>query len=295
MKPVIAIVGRPNVGKSTLFNRLTRSRAALVADFPGLTRDRHYGDGRVGPCDYIVIDTGGFEPLHAEGVARAMAAQAEQAIAESDAVLFVLDAREGLTAQDRRIAERLRVAGRPVLLAVNKAEGLQPEALRSFMNSDSVSRIRSLQRTARACATSWISRSRRSPSRQGGHRHGDRRRPAAGARRRSRPSERWQVDADQRAARRGAPDCLRRTRHDARCDRGRIRVRRPAVHADRYRRPAPRAARCSRRSRSSPSSRRCRRSTDANVVVLLLDARAGDRRAGRAYRRLHPRKPVVRW
>ncbi len=132
MKPVIAIVGRPNVGKSTLFNRLTRSRAALVADFPGLTRDRHYGDGRVGPCDYIVIDTGGFEPLHAEGVARAMAAQAEQAIAESDAVLFVLDAREGLTAQDRRIAERLRVAGRPVLLAVNKAEGLQPEATAEF-------------------------------------------------------------------------------------------------------------------------------------------------------------------
>ena len=107
MTPIVVIVGRPNVGKSTLFNRLTRSRAALVADFPGLTRDRHYGDGRVGPCDYIVIDTGGFEPLHAEGVARAMAAQAEQAIAESDAVLFVLDAREGLTAQDRRIAERM--------------------------------------------------------------------------------------------------------------------------------------------------------------------------------------------
>ena len=65
MKPVIALVGRPNVGKSTLFNRLTRSRAALVADFPGLTRDRHYGDGKIGPCDYIVIDTGGFEPLNA--------------------------------------------------------------------------------------------------------------------------------------------------------------------------------------------------------------------------------------
>ncbi|HTN50508.1 MAG TPA: ribosome biogenesis GTPase Der [Burkholderiaceae bacterium] len=132
MKPVIAIVGRPNVGKSTLFNRLTRSRAALVADFPGLTRDRHYGDGRVGPCEYIAIDTGGFEPLHAEGIARAMAAQAEQAIAESDAVLFVLDAREGLTAQDRRIGERLRIAGRPVLLAVNKAEGLPPEATAEF-------------------------------------------------------------------------------------------------------------------------------------------------------------------
>jgi len=132
MKPVVALVGRPNVGKSTLFNRLTRSRAALVADFPGLTRDRHYGNGRVGPRDYIVIDTGGFEPLHAEGIAREMAAQAEQAIAESDAIVFVLDAREGLTAQDRRIAERLRVTGRPVWLAVNKAEGMSAAATAEF-------------------------------------------------------------------------------------------------------------------------------------------------------------------
>jgi GTPase len=132
MKPVIALVGRPNVGKSTLFNRLTRTRAALVADFPGLTRDRHYGEGRVGPRDYIVIDTGGFEPGKAEGIAREMAAQAEQAIAESDAIVLVLDAREGLTAQDRRIVERLRVVGRAVLLAVNKAEGLRPEALAEF-------------------------------------------------------------------------------------------------------------------------------------------------------------------
>jgi len=132
VKPVIALVGRPNVGKSTLFNRLTRSRAALVADFPGLTRDRHYGVGRVGPRDSIVIDTGGFEPLNAEGIAREMAAQTEQAIAESDAIVFVLDAREGLTAQDRRIGERLRVTGRPVWLAVNKAEGLPPEAVAEF-------------------------------------------------------------------------------------------------------------------------------------------------------------------
>jgi GTP-binding protein len=132
MKPVIALVGRPNVGKSTLFNRLTRTRAALVADFPGLTRDRHYGDGRVGPRDYIVIDTGGFEPLNAEGIAREMAAQAEQAIAESDAIVLVLDAREGLTGQDRRIAERLRITGRRVLLAVNKAEGLPTEAIAEF-------------------------------------------------------------------------------------------------------------------------------------------------------------------
>ncbi|GIL04695.1 ribosome biogenesis GTPase Der [Betaproteobacteria bacterium PRO7] len=132
MKPVVAIVGRPNVGKSTLFNRLTRSRAALVADFPGLTRDRHYGAGRVGPVPYIAIDTGGFEPVAHEGIVKEMAGQAEAAIAESDVVVLVLDARDGLTAQDRRIAERLRVAGRRVVLAVNKAEGLPPEATAEF-------------------------------------------------------------------------------------------------------------------------------------------------------------------
>ena len=132
MKPVVAIVGRPNVGKSTLFNRLTRTRAALVADFPGLTRDRHYGEGRVGPLDYIVIDTGGFEPVNAEGIVREMAAQAEQAIAESDVVILVLDAREGLTGQDARIAKRLRIAGRPIVLAVNKAEGLNAQAAAEF-------------------------------------------------------------------------------------------------------------------------------------------------------------------
>ncbi len=132
MKPVVALVGRPNVGKSTLFNRLTRSRAALVADFPGLTRDRHYGDGLLGPVAYLVIDTGGFEPVAADGIVREMAAQAEAAIAESDVVIFVLDARDGLTAQDQRIADRLRVTGRRLVLAVNKAEGLPAEATVEF-------------------------------------------------------------------------------------------------------------------------------------------------------------------
>ncbi len=132
MKPVVTLVGRPNVGKSTLFNRLTRSRSAIVADFPGLTRDRHYGEGRGGPRDYIVIDTGGFEPVNAEGIVREMAAQTEQAIAESDVIVLVLDARDGLTAQDRRIGERLRVTGRPLVLAVNKAEGMRSEAVAEF-------------------------------------------------------------------------------------------------------------------------------------------------------------------
>jgi len=132
MTPVVALVGRPNVGKSTLFNRLTRSRSALVADFPGLTRDRHYGEGRVGPVPYIAIDTGGFEPVAAEGITREMALQAEAAIAESDVVIFLVDARDGLVPQDRRIAERLRRSGRRPLLVVNKAEGLPPAAIAEF-------------------------------------------------------------------------------------------------------------------------------------------------------------------
>lgn len=132
MLPVIALVGRPNVGKSTLFNRLTRSRDALVADFPGLTRDRQYGEGRVGPRPYIVIDTGGFEPVKSEGIVKEMASQAELAIEEADVVIFVTDARSGLTPHDQRIAQRLRRANRPVFLAVNKAEGLDSLAAAEF-------------------------------------------------------------------------------------------------------------------------------------------------------------------
>lgn len=124
MKPTLVIVGRPNVGKSTLFNRLTKSRDALVADMPGLTRDRHYGYGRVGSRPYLVVDTGGFEPNAKEGILAEMAQQAEAAIAEADMLLFVVDGRTGLTIQDKAIAERLRRAGRPLLLVVNKAEGM---------------------------------------------------------------------------------------------------------------------------------------------------------------------------
>jgi GTP-binding protein len=127
MLPTIALVGRPNVGKSTLFNRLTRTRNALVADFPGLTRDRHYGRARAGERDYLVVDTGGFEPVATSGILFEMAKQAQAAIAESDAIVFIVDGREGLAPQDRAIAELLRKSGRPVVLAVNKAEGMPPE------------------------------------------------------------------------------------------------------------------------------------------------------------------------
>ena len=125
--PTIVLVGRPNVGKSTLFNRITRTRAALVADFPGLTRDRHYGRARIGERSFLVVDTGGFEPVATEGILHEMAKQTRQAIAESDVVVFLLDARGGLTDQDRGIADLLRRSGRPIVLAVNKAEGLQSE------------------------------------------------------------------------------------------------------------------------------------------------------------------------
>jgi GTP-binding protein len=129
MKPVIALVGRPNVGKSTLFNRLTRSRDALVADLPGLTRDRHYGEGRIGERPFLVVDTGGFEPVAKEGIMHEMAKQTKQAVAEADVVVFIVDGRQGLTPHDKTITDFLRKSGRPVLLVVNKAEGMKYTAV----------------------------------------------------------------------------------------------------------------------------------------------------------------------
>jgi len=124
MKPVIALVGRPNVGKSTLFNRVTKSRDAIVADFAGLTRDRHYGDSKHAGREYIAIDTGGFEPEKPSGVVALMARQTQQAVAEADVVIFVVDGRAGVSGQDHDIAKFLRTSGKRVLLAVNKAEGM---------------------------------------------------------------------------------------------------------------------------------------------------------------------------
>ena len=129
MKPVIAVVGRPNVGKSTLFNRMTKSRDAIVADFSGLTRDRHYGDGRSGEHEFIVVDTGGFEPDSTTGIVKEMAKQTRQAVAEADAVIFVVDVRTGVSGQDQDIARYLRTVGKKVILAANKAEGMQESPL----------------------------------------------------------------------------------------------------------------------------------------------------------------------
>jgi GTP-binding protein len=134
VKPVVVLVGRPNVGKSTLFNALTRRRDALVADLPGLTRDRQYGHGRVGDRPYLVVDTGGLtasqsvdsSSASAETIEQLMAEQTRQAIIEADAILFMVDGREGPNALDQGIARELRKLGKPVTLVVNKAEGLDP-------------------------------------------------------------------------------------------------------------------------------------------------------------------------
>jgi GTPase len=120
--PVVALVGRPNVGKSTLFNVLTGTRAALVADLPGLTRDRNYGYGRVGPGSYLVVDTGGLIDA-ASGVEELMAQQTQRAIEEADRVLFLVDAREGATPSDSFVAQLLRRSGKPVIVVANKSEG----------------------------------------------------------------------------------------------------------------------------------------------------------------------------
>ncbi|HYP67425.1 MAG TPA: ribosome biogenesis GTPase Der [Thiobacillaceae bacterium] len=129
MLPTLVLVGRPNVGKSTLFNRLTRSRDALVHDMPGLTRDRHYGRGRMGDKPYLVVDTGGLEPVAKDGIFHQMARQTLQAIDEADVIVFLVDGRQGMTPQDKVIAQKLRQASCPVHLAVNKAEGMNPDVV----------------------------------------------------------------------------------------------------------------------------------------------------------------------
>ncbi len=287
MLPTLVLVGRPNVGKSTLFNRLTASRAALVADYPGLTRDRHYGRGRWGDRPYLVVDTGGFEPKARDGIMHAMAAQTRTAIAEADAIIFLVDGRAGLTGEDRTIAEVLRRAGRPVLLAVNKSEGLAPERATAEFHElalgppagDLGRARREPARTGRACARGMSPARRDRPrvSRRGAKAHQGRHRRAA---------QRRQVDAGQHAARRGARDHLRRARHDARFDLPRLRPRRPRLHPDRHRRRAPprqgdRDHREVLGDQDPAGDRGCARGGAA------ARRRAGHLRAGCAHRRAH--------
>nr|WP_255682947.1 ribosome biogenesis GTPase Der [Dyella sp. 2HG41-7] len=130
--PVIALVGRPNVGKSTLFNALTRSRDALVADMPGVTRDRHYGICRIGARPFVVVDTGGLSGVE-EGLDALTAQQVRLAISEAQALVFVVDARDGLLPQDRSILAELRRSGKPIIAAINKTDGLEvQDALAEF-------------------------------------------------------------------------------------------------------------------------------------------------------------------
>ena len=128
MLPIVALVGRPNVGKSTLFNVLTGTRDAIVADVPGLTRDRQYGFGRVGPLPFVVVDTGGLVE-NPKGIEAQMRAQTERAVAEADRLILLVDGRAGLTPQDDFVAREIRKSGKPTTLAVNKSEGLDPDVV----------------------------------------------------------------------------------------------------------------------------------------------------------------------
>ena len=134
MLPAVALVGRPNVGKSTLFNQLTGSRDALVADFPGLTRDRRYGFGKQDGRAFLVVDTGGLgDDMSDTGALAAL--QTEIAVDEADAIVFVVDYKDGLTAADVGVAEQLRSSNKPVTVAVNKSEGLEPELAEAEFHS----------------------------------------------------------------------------------------------------------------------------------------------------------------
>ena len=241
--PVLALVGRPNVGKSTLFNALTHTRDALVADVPGLTRDRKYGYARRSGYSCVVIDTGGLVETVA-GIERLMAEQTLKAIEEADRVLLVVDARQGCTPQDLHVADVLRRSGKQVLVVANKSEGLDDDMAAAefhrFGFGEPIA-ISSAHLHRHRSPDGARARRLRNRDRRAGLAAAQRRR--GHPRRRRRPAERRQVDADQPAARRGTADRIRPARHDARHGRGAVRARRPPLHADRHGRRAAQVAR----------------------------------------------------
>ncbi len=207
MSFTVAIIGRPNVGKSTLFNRLVGRRLALVDDLPGVTRDRREGSGRLGDLAFTVIDTAGLETAAAESLTARMQAQTEAAIAAADAVFFVVDARAGTTPVDQAFANLVRRSGKPAILVANKSEGragaagaLEAYALGlgdpvaiSAEHGDGLADLYEALRTTLPEMTAAPAEGTARPRR------------AADQRGRGRPAEQRQVDAGQPAARRGAP------------------------------------------------------------------------------------------
>jgi GTP-binding protein len=195
-----------------------------VADLPGLTRDRHYGEGRVGERPFLVIDTGGFEPVAKDGIMYEMAKQTKQAVAEADVVVFIVDGRQGLTPHDKTITDFLRKSGRPVMLVVNKAEGMKytsvvadfyelgmgdPYVISAAHGDGVADLVQEALDLASPARPEPEPKSRRA-------RHQDRHR---------RPSQRRQVDAGQHPAGRRARDRLRHAGHHARLDRDSVRAR----------------------------------------------------------------------
>jgi GTP-binding protein len=198
MLPAVALVGRPNVGKSTLFNRLTATRDALVADFPGLTRDRRYGVGLAAERKFIVIDTGGLTAGDSTAITALVAEQVAIAIEEADAIVLVVDHKSGVTADDLGVAERLRRAAKPVIIAVNKSEGVPSEIAEAEFHRIGLGAPVGI--SAGSISGRWRRRRRRRAGAEG---------------RRHRPTECRQVNSDQSFARREPPDHVARARHDA--------------------------------------------------------------------------------
>ena len=226
-KPTVAIVGRPNVGKSTLFNRIIGGRPAIVSDRPGTTRDRHFGDAEWQGRQFWVVDTGGLVPESDDSMDRAIRQQVEFALEESDVVVFVVDGREGMHPVDQAIAERLRKAQRPVVLAVNKLDDLERSTAQyDFYQlgfGDPMGVSASVGKGSGDLLDAVVERL---PAvRSGRGRGGDQRRGG-------RPAQRGQVLAGQPPARRGAPRGRARGRHHARCHRLALAVSRqePQVH-----------------------------------------------------------------